>query len=176
MRFSNWAPQLRRSLTHEKSYHLLSFHQYQLLLVRYLKLLYIFIPCVVVLRMTQRAHISFWLNFLNLNLCPRIKIVGNKVHLPFLFITILRRFCQICFGSNFFRFYNNYFLQRKVISLTFNPQPGGAGVCVQQRQGGPVIPAGTGFPFHLTRLHTSLRVLRSLCVCYFRRELNKWVI
>jgi hypothetical protein len=54
------------------------------------------------------------------------------------------------------------FLQRKVISLASNPQPGGPSlsIYVPQEQGGPVIPPGTGFPFcrllRLARLRWSI--------------------
>jgi len=41
------------------------------------------------------------------------------------------------------------FLQGWVVSPTPNPHPGGPGPCIYipQRQGGPVIPPGTGYPF-----------------------------
>jgi hypothetical protein len=41
------------------------------------------------------------------------------------------------------------FLQGRVVSPTPNPQPGGPGLCtyIPQRQGGPVIPPGSGYPF-----------------------------
>jgi hypothetical protein len=42
------------------------------------------------------------------------------------------------------------FLQSKVVSLAFNPQPGGPGSCiyVPQWQGDPVLPPNTWFPFY----------------------------
>jgi hypothetical protein len=41
------------------------------------------------------------------------------------------------------------FLQARVVSPTPNPHPGGPSLCIYipQRQGGPVIPPGTGYPF-----------------------------
>jgi hypothetical protein len=40
-----------------------------------------------------------------------------------------------------------YFLCGGVVSPTPNPQPGGSGIYNPQRQGCPVIPPGTGYPF-----------------------------
>jgi hypothetical protein len=42
------------------------------------------------------------------------------------------------------------FLQGRIVSPTPNPHPGGPGLCIYipQRQGGPVIPLGTGCPFY----------------------------
>jgi hypothetical protein len=41
------------------------------------------------------------------------------------------------------------FLQGRVVSPTPDPHPGLPGLCIYipQRQGGPVIPPGTGYPF-----------------------------
>jgi hypothetical protein len=41
------------------------------------------------------------------------------------------------------------FSRSKVVNPSPDPQPGGPGPCIyaSQRQGGPVIPPGTGFPF-----------------------------
>jgi hypothetical protein len=41
------------------------------------------------------------------------------------------------------------FLQGWIVSPTPNPQPGGPGLRIydRQRQGGPAIPPGTGYPF-----------------------------
>jgi hypothetical protein len=78
----------------------------------------------------------------------------------------LRRFCQICleldhqiFTSLAFTFFlfcreseREREREREVVSLASTPpphQPGGPGLCiyVPHWQGGPIIPADTGFPF-----------------------------
>jgi hypothetical protein len=78
---------------------------------------------------------------------------------PIWIIPFLRRFCQIwveldhpVFTSSDFA---KIFFKEKFLSPASNPQPGGPHPCiyVPQRQGCPVIPPGTGFPFrHLLRL------------------------
>jgi hypothetical protein len=70
-------------------------------------------------------------------------------------IAFLRRFCQICRPSSFhFLDFAIFFLQSKAVSLAFNPQPGGPGLCiyVPQSQGGQIISPGSGFSFRLLRL------------------------
>jgi hypothetical protein len=51
---------------------------------------------------------------------------------------------------HYFGFRKNNFLQNKVVSLASNPKPGGPShscIYALQRQGGAVIPPGTGFTF-----------------------------
>jgi hypothetical protein len=45
--------------------------------------------------------------------------------------------------------FSTIFLQSRVVGPTPNPHLGGPGLCIYipQRQGSPVIPPGTGFPF-----------------------------
>jgi hypothetical protein len=81
-----------------------------------------------------------------------IVIIGKTAF--FLAVAFLRRFCEICLELGhpvFISFYFKtiLFLSQKVISLAFNPKPGGPGlwICVPQWQVGPDIPPGTGFPF-----------------------------
>jgi hypothetical protein len=80
---------------------------------------------------------------------------GDWQNSHFLAIAFLRWFCQICLESDHplftsLSFETIIFLQSKVVSLASNPQPGGPGLCiyVSRWQGSPVIPQGTGFPFH----------------------------
>jgi hypothetical protein len=64
-------------------------------------------------------------------------------NLPHKILTYLPRIKSSSF--HFFGFRNNNcFLQSKVVSLSWNPQPGGPGSCiyVPQEQGGSVIPPG----------------------------------
>jgi hypothetical protein len=49
---------------------------------------------------------------------------------------------------HFFRFHNNNFSYSKVVSLVFNPQPGGSGLSVFIVARWPRYTPGTGFPHH----------------------------
>jgi hypothetical protein len=57
----------------------------------------------------------------------------------------------------FFGFHNNIFLQFNSVSLAFNSEPGGPGLCiyVPQWHGGPVIPPASGS--HLVASYDSTR-------------------
>jgi hypothetical protein len=67
---------------------------------------------------------------------------------PSLGLGILRNLLPLKIAK-FLGGFSTIFLQGRVVSTTPNPHPGGPGLCIYipQRQDGPVIPPGTGYPF-----------------------------
>jgi hypothetical protein len=92
-----------------------------------------------------------------------LRYITCFVHLPFWATAFLRRVCQTCPESDhpfpLLWISQQFFLQRTVVSLAANLQPGWPGLCiyVPQWQGSQVISPGTGFPFHHLLQLTGLR-------------------
>jgi hypothetical protein len=83
----------------------------------------------------QSTHRNFFFFFFFLSLAPQPSLGLGLLHkIRLNFLEASQQFS---------------FLQGRVVSPTPNTQPGGTGlsIYISQRQGGPVIPPGTGYTF-----------------------------
>jgi hypothetical protein len=102
---------------------------------------------------------DYWLQKLDLESVPFalasvLYFIDHHRHfqaaLFFLKAALVRRLCQFPQVFTFLDFATIILLQSNVVSLAFNPQSGGPGLCiyVPQLQDGPVITPGTWFLYH----------------------------
>jgi hypothetical protein len=101
----------------------------------------------------SRGTLVSWLRSFTVFFSLR-QICGASLSLtkqPFLSHSLPKKILPDCVRVSLtFEFVTIFFLQSKVVSLVSNTQPWGPGpsINIPQRQGGPVIPPGIGFPFH----------------------------